>query len=108
LTSLPTYTGLFASPFGLAAVELSGDGHPDLIAGGAGEVGALVTVLRGEGDGSFGEEEQYELEGDAVFGLTVADFDGDGKSLRNSSPQVTRRSRSPAPIRATSISMTIA
>jgi hypothetical protein len=75
----PTYTGLFGSPFALAVAELNGDGHPDLVAGLSSETGALVTVLLGNGQGGFGKEEQYELKGEAVFGLAVADLDGDGK-----------------------------
>ncbi len=75
----PTYTGLFGSPFALEAVDLNGDGHPDLIAGLSSEVGALVTVALGDGHGGFEHEEQYEIHGAAVFGMTVADLDGDGR-----------------------------
>lgn len=74
----PHFRGLFQAPFGIEATELNGDGHPDLVAGGSGEVGSLVTVLLGDGHGGFPRAEQYELEGRAAFGLTVADLDGDG------------------------------
>jgi hypothetical protein len=42
-------------------------------------VGAEVVTLLGNGHGGFENEQQYELKGGAVFGLTVADLDGDGK-----------------------------
>lgn len=75
----PTYTGVWGDPFAIATPDLNGDGHPDLVAGIAGEVGAEVVTLLGNGHGGFENEQQYELKGGAVFGLTVADLDSDGK-----------------------------
>jgi hypothetical protein len=78
----PTYTGVWGDPFAIATADLNGDGHPDLVAGIAGEVGAEIVTLLGNGHGGFEDEQQYELKNvnnTAVFALAVADFDGDGK-----------------------------
>jgi FG-GAP-like repeat/FG-GAP repeat len=75
----PTYTGVWGDPFAIATPDLNGDGHPDLVAGIAGEPSAEVVTLLGNGAGGFEDEQQYQLKGKAVFALTVADLDGDGK-----------------------------
>ncbi len=75
----PTYTGVWGAPFAIATPDLNGDGHPDLVAGIAGQPSAEVVTLLGNGAGGFEDEEQYELKGDATFALTVADLDGDGQ-----------------------------
>jgi hypothetical protein len=74
----PSYTGVWGDPFAIATPDINGDGHPDLVAGIAGQVGSEVVTELGSGDGGFEREEQYELKGGAVFALTVADLDGDG------------------------------
>ncbi len=74
----PSYVGVWGDPFAIATPDLNGDGHPDLVAGIAGQVGAEIVTLLGNGRGGFYDEEQYELKGGAVFGLIVADLDGDG------------------------------
>ena len=70
--------GRVGAPFAIATPDLNGDGHPDLVAGIAGQVGAEVVTLLGNGRGGFEDEQQYELQGEATFALTVADLDGDG------------------------------
>lgn len=73
-----TYTGVWGDPFAIATPDFNGDGHPDLVAGIAGEGFSEVVTLLGNGRGGFEKEEQYEPGGVAVFALTVADLDGDG------------------------------
>ena len=74
----PSYVGVWGDPFAIETPDLNGDGHPDLVAGIAGQVGSEVVTLLGNGHGGFGHEEQYEEQGGAVFGLAVADLDGSG------------------------------
>jgi hypothetical protein len=74
----PSYTGVWGDPFAIATPDFNGDGHPDLVAGIAGEGFSEVVTLLGNGHGGFEREEQYEPGGAAVFALTVADLDGDG------------------------------
>lgn len=73
----PSAHGLFGDPFGLAVADLNHDGHPDLIAGVAGDIGAVSTLL-GDGAGGFAPGVQSGVGSEAAFGVTAADFDGDG------------------------------
>lgn len=75
----PSYVGVWGDPFAIATPDLNGDGYPDLVAGIAGQVGPEVVTLFGNGQGAFTHEQQYELQGNAAFGIAVADLDGDGK-----------------------------
>ena len=60
----------------LRAVDLSGDGIPDLVFG-AGD-SDKVSVWLGKGDGSFGRRRRYRIAGPA-FGLAVSDINGDSR-----------------------------
>jgi hypothetical protein len=68
-----------AQGWGLAAADLTGDGHLDLIAvnrpasGGTGS----VSILLGNGDGTFQPERRYAV-GDFPGYVAVGDFSGDG------------------------------
>ncbi len=68
-----------AQGWGLAAADLNGDGHPDLIvvnrpaSGGAGS----VSVLLGHGDGTFQPETRYAV-GDLPGYVAVGKFSGAG------------------------------
>lgn len=62
----------------IRAIELgdvTGDGHPDIIAGGM-EAQSLIFV--NDGLGGFGRVERFGAETDVVFGLALADFNQDG------------------------------
>ena len=66
-------------PSRLAVADLNGDGNPDLVLANNsyGDQGTTVGVLLGVGDGTFGPEARYTV-GAGIFGVAVADFDGDG------------------------------
>jgi hypothetical protein len=68
-------------PQGLATADLTGDGIPDLIATNSGtptNPGDTVSVLLGNGDGTFGPQRTYTV-GSQPYAVAVADVNGDGK-----------------------------
>ena len=84
-SSDPNFFGIGDVPYGIGAADLNGDGHLDVIisgvnvGGGAygGSAGNLVSVLLGDGAGSFSSPRVYR--GDiSAFTLAIADFNGDG------------------------------
>ena len=71
-------TGL--GPQSVAIGDLDGDGEADLAAANCGisyPAGNTVSVLLGNGDGSFGADCQYET-GLAPMSVAIGDFNGDG------------------------------
>jgi hypothetical protein len=63
----------------LAAGDLNGNGHVDLVVtSGIGGVG-VVSVLLGNGDGTFSQPSTLDSAGRHAGSPFVADFDGDGK-----------------------------
>ncbi len=63
------------SPFQVQAGDLNGDGIPDLVV--TERFGTTVSVLLGQGDGTFGPVNSVDM-GAAPAGLQLADFNGDG------------------------------
>lgn len=63
------------SPYALAAADVTGDGHTDLVV--ADQSGGRVVVLENDGRGGFAEAGAHPA-GPEPGGLAVADFDGDG------------------------------
>lgn len=59
----------------LAVADLNNDGRPDIVA--TGGAGNLVSVLPGNGDGTFGAAVSYPTGAYAHY-LTIADVDGNG------------------------------
>jgi hypothetical protein len=73
--------GLDSHPLTLAVGDFNGDGKPDLLINqlvgfDAGE--SVVTVLPGNGDGTFQAPVTRDFAGFSFFGLAVGDFNGDG------------------------------
>src|SRR5207249_719736 len=71
--------GYFDSPEHLAVADLNGDGVPDLVV--VGDVGTgiqRISVLLGQGDGTFSVKQSLApLEGQ-MSGLVTGDFNNDG------------------------------
>jgi uncharacterized protein (DUF2141 family) len=67
--------------FSVKAVDLNGDGRPDLVVAGEGSGGgpATVSVLLGNGDGSFQPPQDFDAGGYSIYAIAVADVNGDGK-----------------------------
>jgi uncharacterized protein YcfL/disulfide oxidoreductase YuzD len=62
-------------PHSVAVGEFNGDGIPDLTV--ANTFADNVSVLLGEGDGSFGSATNFDL-GDKPYSVAVGEFNGDG------------------------------
>lgn len=61
---------------GIAAGDITGDGHPDIVAGG---MEAQSVIFIGDGTGGFGEIRRFGSETDVAFAVALADFDQDGR-----------------------------
>ncbi len=66
-----------AAPLGIATGDFNGDGIPDLVT--ANEAGDDVSVLIGNGDGTFVTPAPTYPVGGLAFAVAVGDFNGDGK-----------------------------
>lgn len=65
------------SPHGIAAADVDGDGHTDLVTANTGSDD--VSVLRNiEGSGSYEEQGRYSINGSNPYGIAAADLDDDG------------------------------
>jgi hypothetical protein len=67
----------------VAVADVNGDGQPDLLlttdsVGGNGNNGGAVSVLLGNGDGSFQTAVEYPSGGYQTLGVAVGDVNGDG------------------------------
>jgi len=64
----------------IAVADLNGDGNPDLIAGSVLTTPAKVSVLLGNGDGTFRNPVDYTLGtiAGSVNSIAIGDFDGNG------------------------------
>ncbi|PYM04682.1 MAG: hypothetical protein DMD82_13655 [Candidatus Rokuibacteriota bacterium] len=72
--SFDTGSGTF--PHSIAIGDLNGDGKPDLVA--ADDFISAVSVLLGNGDGTFGPNRYYET-GHQPRSASIGDVNGDGK-----------------------------
>src|SRR3954470_14481537 len=75
-TNLPTAGTL---PLSVAIGDLNGDGKLDLVTGSAAWGDTSVSVLLGNGDGTFQEQVPYSVPG-ASNAVALADLNGDGKA----------------------------
>jgi hypothetical protein len=65
-------------PTAVAVADYNHDGHLDLaVTNGGAQAGYTVSVLFGNGDGTFGPKTDYEI-GIGPFDIVAADFNGDG------------------------------
>ncbi len=69
-------TAVGASPNGIVAGDFTGDGRTDLAV--VNEYGSSVSVLLGNGDGTFGPQVTYAV-GRYPMGIVAGDFNGDGR-----------------------------
>jgi hypothetical protein len=70
--------------YGVAVQDVNGDGKPDLLvtnecASNSNCTNGSVSVLLGNGDGTFQTAVSYGSGGEDAYGVTVADVNGDGK-----------------------------
>jgi hypothetical protein len=74
-------SGSYAA-FSVAVGDLNGDGEPDLVVANqnCGDCEGVVSVLLGNGDGSFQSAVTYDSGGPNAFRVALADVNGDGKS----------------------------
>jgi len=68
----------------VAVADVDGDGHPDLLLtiqsmGSNGNNGGAVSVLLGNGDGTFQAAVEYASGGYQTLGVAVGDVNGDGR-----------------------------
>jgi hypothetical protein len=71
-----------ANPFAVAVGDFNGDGIPDLAVANANQVGTAdgsVSILIGNGDGTFKAAVSYDSGGNEPSAIVTADFNGDGK-----------------------------
>jgi hypothetical protein len=66
-------------PVAIVAVDLAGNGHPDLLVGGRGYNGPVSEILANAGDGTFVQSAAPGADSLNVGNMVVADFNGDGK-----------------------------
>ena len=64
-----------ATPFGIDAADVDGDGYDDVVSGS--QISFLAAVFMNNRDGSFGSLQTRDAAG--YSGLALADMDGDGK-----------------------------
>jgi hypothetical protein len=70
-------SGTLPTPVFIAIGDFNGDGKPDLVA--ADLNGGMVSVLLGNGDGTFQAPVNYSDGGTGTASVAVADLNGDGK-----------------------------
>jgi hypothetical protein len=72
-------SGLNYDPNSLAIGDFNGDHIPDVVAAGSSNFVGTVSVLLGNGDGTFQAPIDITVPSDFVSGVAVGDFDRDGR-----------------------------
>ena len=67
------------NPFGVAVGDFNRDGIPDLVVANAGGGAGTVSILLGNGDGTFRASREFDAGGSETTTVAVGDFNGDGK-----------------------------
>ena len=75
----PTKFNVGDDPLSVATGDFNGDGSMDLVVANEGGFSDNVSVLLGNGMGSFGGATNFAVGGDQPTDVVVADFNGDGK-----------------------------
>jgi streptogramin lyase len=75
----PASDARFFGPAGLALGDFNGDGVPDLVTALGQSPRGTVSVLLGNGDGTFQEPRLFATGGANPFGVAAGDFNGDGR-----------------------------
>ena len=73
-----TYDTNLVSPFSIAVGDLNGDGNLDLVVGAALAGNGDLSVLFGNGDGTFKAPVNYVSGGSGYVSVAIADVNGDG------------------------------
>jgi hypothetical protein len=66
-------------PLSIVAVDLTGNGHLDLVVGERSASGATSELLANTGNGNFALSKSYGASNNNVGNVVAADFNGDGK-----------------------------
>ena len=73
----PTFYGTSSGPFGVAVADLNGDGKPDIVTSNW-DTGT-ISVLVGNGNGTFQPSVTVATAGDEAGSVAIADLNHDGK-----------------------------
>ena len=65
--------------YSVAVADVNGDGKPDVVMASNGDVNGNVSVLRGNGDGTFQTAQTYNSGAYSAQSIAVADVNGDGR-----------------------------
>jgi hypothetical protein len=74
----PIVNAAGASPQSIVVADLNSDGKLDLVTANVGSNPANVSVLLGNGDGTFAAAKNYPTGGSAAAGVVIGDTNGDG------------------------------
>lgn len=74
-----TYNTNANGPYSINSSDFNRDGKLDIVVGDVGSGTAGVSILIGNGDGTFGTATKFAIPGSGVSSLAIGDFNRDGK-----------------------------